>query len=139
MYFRYGSEEPKNSDLLLKRRNLVLRRMKASSTKDKPVSPQQIQEVDDAYEYLKAILDGNFETLRQVNNPLYVLCQRCVCHCVKSLLTYQLNSLNGWLCLINSFCNIHSLLLGIRKKGNVLIIIILLKQTNLMLFRYEKM
>ncbi|KAL4217224.1 Protein phosphatase 2C-like domain-containing protein 1 [Mactra antiquata] len=69
---KYTTEEPKNSDVLLKRRNLVLRRMKAASTKEKPVTPQQINEVNDAYEYIKAILDGNFESHRQVREDVNV-------------------------------------------------------------------
>ncbi|WAR11469.1 PP2D1-like protein [Mya arenaria] len=67
---RYGSDEPKNSDLLLKRRNFVMRKIKSAATKDKPVTPQQIQEINDAYEYLKSLLDGNFEEMRQVREDV---------------------------------------------------------------------
>jgi len=67
---RYGNEEPKNPDLLLKRRNFVLRKIKNSATKDKPVTPQQVEEINDAYEYLKSILNCNYEELRQVREDV---------------------------------------------------------------------
>ena len=44
--------------------------MKAAATKDKPVTPQQIEEVNEAYEYLKAVLDGNYEEYRQVREDV---------------------------------------------------------------------
>lgn len=67
---RYGNDEPKNSDLLLKRRNFVLRKLKSAATKEKPVAPEHISEINNAFEYLKSILDGNFEEFRQVREDV---------------------------------------------------------------------
>ncbi|KAH3753995.1 protein phosphatase 2C-like domain-containing protein 1 [Dreissena polymorpha] len=67
---RYVNDEPKNATMLLKRRNFVLRKLKSAATKDKPVNPQQIEEINNAYEYLKSILEGNFEELKQVREDV---------------------------------------------------------------------
>jgi len=67
---RYGNDEPKSTDLLLKRRNFVLRKIKAAASKEKPVSLEQVTQINNAYEYLKSILDGNFEEYRQVREDV---------------------------------------------------------------------
>ena len=64
------AEEPKNSDLLLKRRNAVLRKVKLSASNDKPCQVEKIQEINDAYEYLKSLIEGKYEELRQVREDV---------------------------------------------------------------------
>lgn len=63
--------------------------MKATASTEKPVSPQSIEEVNDAYEYLKAMLNGNFVELRQVredvNTQVGGLALNCSPDCVHAV------------------------------------------------------
>ncbi|KAJ8319965.1 hypothetical protein KUTeg_001552 [Tegillarca granosa] len=61
-----GMERPKSVDLLQKRRKIVLKIIRSSGTADNPVRPIEIQKINDAYEYLKADLEGTYGIYRQV-------------------------------------------------------------------------
>ena len=67
---KYTKDLPTTAEALLKRRNAVLRKMKSAATQDKPVQPKDIEKVNDAYEYLKSVVDGTFEELRQVREDI---------------------------------------------------------------------
>lgn len=83
---KYDNTEPKNTDALLKRRNFLLRKLKTAATQDKPLNTEQITEIDNAYEYLKSMMDGNFEEFRQiqedVNSQVGGLALNCSPDCV---------------------------------------------------------
>ena len=67
---KYTKDLPMTSEALLKRRNAVLRKMKSAATQDNPVQPKDIEKVNVAYEYLKSVVDGTFEELRQVREDI---------------------------------------------------------------------
>lgn len=67
---KYSKDYPNTAEALLKRRNAVLRKLKSSATQDNPVKPEEIERVNEAYEYLKSIIDGTFEELRQVREDV---------------------------------------------------------------------
>lgn len=67
---KYSKDFPNTSDALLKRRNAVLRKLKSAATQENPVQPEEIERVNEAYEYLKSIVDGTFEELRQVREDV---------------------------------------------------------------------
>ena len=67
---KYTKDFPNTSDALLKRRNAILRKLKSAANKENPVKREDIERVNDAYEYLKSIVDGTFEELRQVREDV---------------------------------------------------------------------
>ena len=65
-----GSSRPQSVEALLKRRRAILRRLKAKTSSEKPLDPQQLQHLNDAFEFLKANLEETYETCRQIHeNP----------------------------------------------------------------------
>ena len=86
-YFK--GDQPKKLDALLRRRNAVIRRIKTKITKDQPLDPKQIQEVNDAYEYLKSELDGSFGQFRQLkqenHSEVSGIALNCSAKCVSAV------------------------------------------------------
>ncbi|KAK7507422.1 hypothetical protein BaRGS_00001357 [Batillaria attramentaria] len=76
-----GNSTPENSELLLKRRNAVLRRMKKEATQENPIEAKQVQIVNDAYELLKADLEDTFEICRRVKDKVDTSCRGTALSC----------------------------------------------------------
>ncbi|KAL5006052.1 hypothetical protein ScPMuIL_017210 [Solemya velum] len=66
----YGANRPNTVEALFRRRNTVLKKFRSSSTSEKPLNPQLIHYVNEAYEYLKADLDGSLEEIRNVKTEI---------------------------------------------------------------------
>ena len=67
---KYTKDFPDTSEALLKRRNAVLRKLKSAASKENPVKREDIEKINDAFEYLKSIIDGTFEELRQLREDV---------------------------------------------------------------------
>ncbi|KAL8617478.1 hypothetical protein ACOMHN_048116 [Nucella lapillus] len=76
-----GNHIPDTSEQLLKKRNAMLRKMKKDATLEKPIEPKHIQQVNDAYELLKADLEDTFEACRQVKETVDTSCQGTALNC----------------------------------------------------------
>ena len=61
---------PDSVKALLKRRNAILKKLKQNTNGDKPLDPSQLQQINDAYEFLKADLEDTYEAYRRFReNP----------------------------------------------------------------------
>ncbi|XP_076451912.1 protein phosphatase 2C-like domain-containing protein 1 [Babylonia areolata] len=76
-----GTHMPETSEQLLKKRNAVLRKMKKEATLEKPIEPKHIQQVNDAYELLKSVLEDTFEACRQVTETVDTSCRAMALNC----------------------------------------------------------
>jgi hypothetical protein len=62
-------QQPQTIEMLLKRRNAILRKMKQNSKiVGNQIEPREIQKVNEAYEYLKSDIDGTLEQLHQIHD-----------------------------------------------------------------------
>ncbi|XP_063412783.1 protein phosphatase 2C-like domain-containing protein 1 isoform X2 [Mytilus trossulus] len=72
---KYGKKlpRPENIEMLLKRRNVILRKMKQSAASlGNHIEPREIQKINEAYEYLKTDMDGTLAQLQQMREDLDV-------------------------------------------------------------------
>jgi hypothetical protein len=72
---KYGKklQQPQTIEMLLKRRNAILRKMKQNSKiVGNQIEPREIQKVNEAYEYLKSDIDGTLEQLHQMKGEIDV-------------------------------------------------------------------
>lgn len=66
----FGSNRPSTVDALFRRRNTIMKKLKSAVTHKKTLDQQQIQHIDEAYEYLKADLDGSLEEFRSIQTEI---------------------------------------------------------------------
>ncbi|XP_052080893.1 protein phosphatase 2C-like domain-containing protein 1 isoform X4 [Mytilus californianus] len=72
---KYGKKlpRPQNIEMLLKRRNVILRKMKQTAASlGNHIEPREIQKINEAYEYLKTDIDGTLAQLQQMREDLDV-------------------------------------------------------------------
>jgi hypothetical protein len=61
-----GGNLPETVNALIKRRKFVLKQMKKGVTADKPLDPNQLQRLNEAYEYLKSLIENTYDQNRRI-------------------------------------------------------------------------
>ncbi|KAK6165769.1 hypothetical protein SNE40_022628 [Patella caerulea] len=65
-----GDSLPQNVDELFRRRGQLIKKLKQMAVGKSPPDPQHIQQINEAYEYLKANLEDTYEEFRQIQSDV---------------------------------------------------------------------
>ena len=84
-----GSSRPETVEGLMKRRRAILRKMRSYTDSENPLDPQDLQKVNDAFEFLKADVENTYESYRQIrgnpNTQVEGLALNCSADCVSAV------------------------------------------------------
>ena len=66
-----GSARPENTEKLMLRRQKILSNLKRATDSEHPLDPQELQQVNEAYEFLKSDLEDTYEAYRRVRDETH--------------------------------------------------------------------
>ncbi|XP_064646848.1 protein phosphatase 2C-like domain-containing protein 1 isoform X2 [Lineus longissimus] len=61
-----GTNKPETLDALIKRRRFVLKQMRKGTTSEKPLDSTEVQRLNEAYEYMKSLIENTYEQNRRI-------------------------------------------------------------------------